>query len=364
MPMARAPRLLPDLAPPTAPARPPIVGSLFRHRALDAYAKSLVCFALVHQVRLAVHVLRGGDAGVFNVFAMIEAHRLLPSLAVGAGGHVLSLLFALAVYALVWARFTRGAEPDEATVVVTAAAGAPLPFPAALAPRTRPRDAAPGAVRTGWPDHLLGRGRRRPAPIVRVLRPTLPVALAVAAGGVAVHMAMLALVERWVHVFPSVPDVVHARLPYVDFGVPGELCFAAFLAVVITVLLRTRARHAPEIVTMLGLFYALRGLFLFAMPIGLPPTAPALGSRFVLYPFAGHAYFPGGHMGVMTILALSVPDRLWRRGLLAATVVFGVGTMLARTHYTGDVLGGLVIGYAVFAWGRRHLGAAFAGAPA
>jgi membrane-associated phospholipid phosphatase len=102
-------------------------------------------------------------------------------------------------------------------------------------------------------------------------------------------------------------------------------------------------------------FYGLRGVFLFVLPLGMPPTAPPLESRFVLWPFPGHAYFPGGHTGMMTVLSLSVISRSWRRAFLVATFAFAFGTLLSRTHYTGDALGGWCIGYAIVLWGRRHV---------
>src|SRR6185295_1343524 len=174
--------------------------------------------------------------------------------------------------------------------------------------------------------------------------------------GLAVHNACLMLVERFTSSFPSVPDVLLARLPYVAFGLPGELCFVAFLVTASTLLFRWQIATVPAVLARLGLFYACRGLFLLFLPIGAPLGAPSLDSRFVLYPWASHAYFPGGHAGLMTILSLSVENRRWRLGLLAATAVFAFGTLLARTHYTADALGGWLLGYAIIAWSRRHLG--------
>lgn len=333
------------IPPPAHRRRAPRVGTLFAHRALDAFAKSLVCFALMHQIVLAVHAARSGDASVFNVFTMIEAHRLAPWLGSGAIAAALSLPFAAAVYALVYARFTRRRRVPEAPT-------RPRAF-ATAAPRSAPaspeRTGARLRLERGW------RPTAHTTPLAWPARLPLAPALLVAAAGVTVHMGALALIERFVTHFPPVPDVVHAHLPYVDFGVPGELCFAAYLAIAIGVLLARQRHQAAEIVALLGLYYGLRGLFLFVLPIGVPPTAPPLDARFVLYPFAGHAYFPGGHAGVMTILSLAVTDRRWRIGLLAATAVFGFGTLLARTHYTADVLGGFVVGFAVWAWGERWL---------
>lgn len=286
------------------------IRTLFENRALDALAKSLICFAVLHQMLLVVHVARGGDLGALNVFTMLDAQRVVPTLGQGSGAQLLSGVFALLVYLLVFVLWTR-------------------PSARAIA--------------------------RRGSLAIGLYRPTLATGVLLFAAGLLVHNACLTLIERLTSRFPSVPDVLMARLPYVAFGLPGELYFVAFLIAVSTVLIRSQPRTVPAVLTKLGLFYAFRGLFLFFLPIGSPDDAPALASRFVLYPWADHAYFPGGHVGLMTILSLAVQHPRWRRGLLVATGLFAFGTLLARTHYTADALGGWLLAYAITSWGRRHL---------
>ena len=185
-------------------------------------------------------------------------------------------------------------------------------------------------------------------------RITVPAALLIAAVGGAVHMAALELIERYVRTYPSVPDVAQASLPYVNFGLAGELTFVAILAAAILVLLVRQPRTLPGILAMIGIFYAIRGVFLFAFPIGAPPTAPLLANRLAIYPFAGHSYFPGGHAGLMTILSLSMTSPRWRATFLSLTALFALGTVIARTHYIADVMGGALVGYAVLSWVRSH----------
>jgi membrane-associated phospholipid phosphatase len=187
------------------------------------------------------------------------------------------------------------------------------------------------------------------------LRPTIVSSVVVAALGVAIHNGCLTLVERFVSSYPHVHDVVEARLPYVEFGPAGEVFFAAVILTFILVIARFQARSIPRILTMLGAFYALRGVFLLLLPIGSPVQAPALAARFALYPFASHAYFPGGHVGVMTTLSLSVRPIPWRRAFFVLTALFALGTILARTHYTADVLGGWMLAYAIVKWSQGHL---------
>src|SRR5262249_11669818 len=63
----------------------------------------------------------------------------------------------------------------------------------------------------------------------------------------------------------------------------------------------------------------------------------------------------GGHFGVITLLILSLHERRGRHLLFGGAMVSAIGTMLARTHYAADTLGGGLLGYAVGVWGERHL---------
>jgi hypothetical protein len=305
------------------------VGALFENRMLDALAKSLVCFAILHQVVLGAHLVQHRDWSVLNIFTMLEAQKLFPELAAGGTMQWVSLGFGLVVYGL-------------ALVL--------------LARRGTVRDGADFRI-TRIPIRVVSRRADRR---VRPWRPGLAAGIVAFFAGVAMHMLGLELVERFVTTFPAVPDVVHMHLPYVDFGVFGELCFAGFLATAVTVHVRSQARAVAGVLVMLGLFYAGRGLFLLLLPVGSPPTAPALADRFVFYPYASHGYFPGGHAGLMTVLSLSLADPRWRRALLGFTVIFAFGTVLARTHYAADAVGGCLLGAGIVAWGRRRLGVAAA----
>ena len=318
-------------APSQASAAPFAAAGRLGARAMRALAASALYFAAMHVAILAGYSMIHGDAAAFNLFTMVEAQRLWPALAAGGVARACSLGFGLVIFGVAFAALEHPrARGLERRVVIMIGPAAERPRPLAIA-----HPAGRVSTEFGW------------------------CALVV---GITLHTLALATIGRLVREFPSVPDVVHARLPYVDFGVPGELCFAAFLVSIIIVLYRTQPRTVPVILTLLGLFYAVRGVFLFLLPIGMPPTAPPLGARFVFWPFAGHAYFPGGHTGMMTVLSLSVVSRPWRRAFLALTCAFAIGTLLARTHYAADAVGGWLVAYAIVLWGRRRFGALAGGA--
>ena len=315
----------------------------FMPRARAALARTVLCFAAIHVVILVVHAVAHGDPGAFNLFTMLEAQRLWPALASDPAALGWSVALGLVVYGVAFAFFSsRSAAGNRALRAIRQRA------------RTRriPSRVPPPAHRNGA---TSGGGAFRE---LRPQRSPVPTAIGITALvlGLALHMVALAMVDTLVRDFPSVPDVIHERLPYFDFGAPGEWAYAVFMLAMVIVLFRRQPRSVPVILTLLGVFYAVRGLFLFLLPIGSPPTAPGLDERFVLWPFAGHAYFPGGHTGMMTVLSLSVASPRWRRAFLAATVAFALGTMIARTHYTADAVAGGLLGHAIVLWGRARFG--------
>ncbi|MFC1662565.1 phosphatase PAP2 family protein [Patescibacteria group bacterium] len=173
--------------------------------------------------------------------------------------------------------------------------------------------------------------------------------------GVSWHMAALAIVDSATDHFPAIYDIVIERLPVIDLYGIGELAFFIYLAIFGFIFWRSRWPDLPSIIAMLGIFYGLRGFYLLLIPIGAPFDAPDIASRFVLYPYPTHAFFPGGHIGIMFIMAMMINNKTARYLLMTYVLLFGFGSMLTRAHYTVDIIGGLVLGYAVYAWGVKHL---------
>lgn len=185
------------------------------------------------------------------------------------------------------------------------------------------------------------------------------IGLSVGIAGVALHMGALWVADQTVETFPSVTDIVMEAIPFYNlFGI-GEIAFWVIMAGFAFVLLRWRLKDLGYIFALLGLFYAFRGLFLLLLPIGAPADAPALGERLVIYPYASHAYFPGGHVGVMFLLAMLIPRARIRWLFLCAALLFGFGSVISRAHYSADIVGGLLVAYAVWNIGERHIAGRF-----
>lgn len=166
--------------------------------------------------------------------------------------------------------------------------------------------------------------------------------------GVAWHMAALAIVDRTVKTYPSVDDLLLRNLPRMNlFGI-GEIFFFLFLAAFAVAFFSDPKRDLGRLLLALGFFYGIRGLFLLLLPIGPPLDALETADRFALYPYASHAFFPGGHIGIMLLMVAALSRRRIRAILLIVTLLFAFGSLLARAHYTADLLGGALLAYCVW----------------
>lgn len=152
---------------------------------------------------------------------------------------------------------------------------------------------------------------------------------------------------------PSVHDIVLEHIPYVNLFFIGEMLYWLVLATYLLLYIRYQRAQIPYILCLVGIYYLLRSLFLILLPIGHPFSAPEYGERWSAYP--QFAYFPSGHLGFLTIITLGLGPIRFHRWFWLLVFFFGVGMIITRAHYTVDILGAVVIAYAVYSFAEKHL---------
>ncbi len=177
------------------------------------------------------------------------------------------------------------------------------------------------------------------------------ISLAVFFGGLGLSALAGRLIEA--KTLPTVPDPLLERLPYENLYIFGEIFLWFYLAVVAYLLVRQKADLSYAIL-LVGFFYILRAIFLVLLPLGLPEGAPRFEDRWHLYPLP-YAYFPSGHVGLMMVLALLVQAKPIRIVLGIFITLFALGTLLARAHYAADLIGAVLIVYAIYAFAEKHI---------
>ena len=82
---------------------------LFSNRVVDAAAKTLLCFGVLHLAILTLIAVHA-DVRVLNAFAILNLDMILPPLGDGAASFALSYGVVFTVYCLVYRRLTRPHE--------------------------------------------------------------------------------------------------------------------------------------------------------------------------------------------------------------------------------------------------------------
>lgn len=183
----------------------------------------------------------------------------------------------------------------------------------------------------------------------------LALGVLIAGTGIGLHFGALALADRLVRVFPSVPDVLVDRLPLIKDLWYGEYFFFLFIACYAVVLFTKQRRELPYILTLIGVFYLVRAVFLLFLPIGAPLGAAPPSERLDIYPYPAHSFFPGGHHGLLILFALTIRSTALRWTFLVGAFLFGIGTLFAKTHYTIDLIAAALLVYGLYFWAERTI---------
>ena len=79
--------------------------TLFSNRYLDAFAKSIVVFGILHIIILIILAIRDG-LHTLNIFAILGLHLFVPNLGEGLVSFIVSYCLALGVYGFVFIYMT------------------------------------------------------------------------------------------------------------------------------------------------------------------------------------------------------------------------------------------------------------------
>lgn len=149
-------------------------------------------------------------------------------------------------------------------------------------------------------------------------------------------------------------DLLFELLPYVR---PARWLTVAALVVGFGVFLLDVVRRDPSRLPGVGAVFALMYLFR-ALIMVLTPLAPAQGDEPFIFSPQQYGMFPSGHVAAVTLLLmLTPPERTWQRRVQGAmVVVMIIGLLLARGHYSIDVVGGLLLAFfVVHTWRSARL---------
>lgn len=154
---------------------------------------------------------------------------------------------------------------------------------------------------------------------------------------------------------PRPADLLFEALPQVDVMRYGsDIAVFAALSLLLAYAIGRRRTEIPGMIAVFGIFYALRVVLMVLTPLAI---AHGDGQYLALLPITQLGNFPSGHAGA-TLLCFLLVDagatRL-RRVMLGLAALEWASLLLSRSHYSIDVVGGLLLAYFVWReWTSAH----------
>lgn len=161
--------------------------------------------------------------------------------------------------------------------------------------------------------------------------------------------------------FPDRPrprDLLFEILPSLDVArYAADIAILIALVLLLVYALRRARAELPGMIMAFAIFYALRAAIMVLTPLAL---AHGDGDYYALLPIVQNGDI-SGHAGAALLCYLLVdPARepRLRRLLLGLAVVESAALLLSRSHYSIDIVGGLLLAY--FVWREWTGGSVFA----
>lgn len=148
---------------------------------------------------------------------------------------------------------------------------------------------------------------------------------------------------------PEPADLLFEVLPYVPFAeyTADAAVVSAILMLVYYAIRRAPAR-LPRMLSVFALMYLLRAVMIVLTPLAAPY---GVEQPFGFMPMIQNGMWPSGHAAA-TMLCVLLIDRRRAPWLSRAALVFAVAEwvslLLARGHYSIDIIGGLLLAYFVY----------------
>lgn len=173
-------------------------------------------------------------------------------------------------------------------------------------------------------------------------------ALVMLTGGVLSALGSLLIQSRYPD-RPRIPDLLFDLVPYAAWTqfVVEAIYITALVLLVVYVVSKRRLRDVPEIAALYGLIDIFRAFIIVLTPLGAPYEEAThfnpSGGLFRLW-----GVFPSGHMATMLLFYLVVDHEEApgiKRTLLVLLVAETIVLLTSHSHYSIDIVGGLLLGY-------------------
>ena len=155
---------------------------------------------------------------------------------------------------------------------------------------------------------------------------------------------------------PMSSDILFNFLPFINLSVLADILpIIGPLLFILFVFKKKKTGKMPYYAVTIGIFYLIRSFFIYFVPMANPYPLEKWGLN--IFPVGG--MFPSGHVGVLFLMFLLIKEekhsRLWTLLFFVLAILEAVFMVLSRGHYTIDVVGAVIIAYALNIFGKKNL---------
>lgn len=154
---------------------------------------------------------------------------------------------------------------------------------------------------------------------------------------------------------PALNDLILDNLPYWDIDVVGDI-FSLFSIIIFILYIVHKNQYdkVPYFLILIGIFQLLRAIFIILTPIGNHALFDGTEGPFGGFSKIELGVYPSGHIGAAYLYFILTKDKLYKRILLFSAMIIMVSMVFSRSHYSIDLLSGMIFVYAIKSFGDKY----------
>ncbi|MBN1181293.1 MAG: hypothetical protein JXB49_03330 [Bacteroidales bacterium] len=155
---------------------------------------------------------------------------------------------------------------------------------------------------------------------------------------------------------PVLSDMVLDNIPFWDISYLYDL-FNLLSVIIFTIYIihKSEYERVPYMLTLCGIFYIIRGLFIILTPLGNPPMFEGTGGLFNGFSKYELGVYPSGHTGIAFMYFLLTRNNTYRVILFICLSAIIITLFMSHGHYSIDILSGILFVYAIKAFSDKYL---------
>lgn len=155
---------------------------------------------------------------------------------------------------------------------------------------------------------------------------------------------------------PALSDLILDNLPYWDIDFIGDI-FSLFSIIIFAVYIihKKQIDRVPYFLVLIGIFQILRAAFIVLTPIGNHELFDGTEGLFGGFSNIELGVYPSGHLGAAYLYFILTRNPTYKRILLLSALIIMISLLLSRSHYSIDLLSGMIFAYAIKCFGDQKL---------